>query len=120
VTQFILAIGSPVVKQSGYPFPGEVRAALFTRAGALRYVVEATGRNYAGMLHIFSPAQICVTQGEGQSPAAPPDWPALVERAFRDGLAYGGNVENSDPDLAWSHSRIRADLLAWLIAAEGL
>jgi hypothetical protein len=31
-----------------------------------------------------------------------------VERAFRDGLAYGGNVENADPDVAWQHSKARS------------
>lgn len=33
-----------------------------------------------------------------------------VEQAFRDGLAYGSNVENADPDIAWGHSRARAAL----------
>jgi hypothetical protein len=33
-----------------------------------------------------------------------------VEQAFRDGLAYGGNVENADPDVAWQHSKARATL----------
>lgn len=32
----------------------------------------------------------------------------LVERAFRDGLAYGTNVSSADPDVAWEHSSIRA------------
>jgi len=32
----------------------------------------------------------------------------LVERAFRDGLAYGTNVISADPDVAWEHSSIRA------------
>lgn len=35
---------------------------------------------------------------------------ALVEQAFRDGLTYGGNVDNADADLAWSQSRIRSAL----------
>jgi hypothetical protein len=35
---------------------------------------------------------------------------ALVEQAFRDGLAYGTNVENADPDLAWQQSRARSSL----------
>lgn len=38
-----LEIGTPVTKISGYPFPGEIRAAFTNRAGDLRYVVEATG-----------------------------------------------------------------------------
>lgn len=45
--------GQQVVKTQGYPFPGEIRAAFRTRAGKWRYVVEATGGGYAGMLHIF-------------------------------------------------------------------
>jgi len=53
-----LAIGTRVRKSSGYPYPGEIRAAFHTRSGRLRYVVEATGEDYAGMLHIFSPEQI--------------------------------------------------------------
>lgn len=53
-----LAIGDAVVKASGYRFPGEVRAAFTNRAGEVRYVVEATGADYAGMLHIFSPDQL--------------------------------------------------------------
>jgi hypothetical protein len=42
-----------VVKPQGYPFPGEIRAVFRTKAGKWRYVVEATGDGYAGMLHIF-------------------------------------------------------------------
>lgn len=34
----------------------------------------------------------------------------LVEQAFRDGLAYGSNTENADPDIAWGHSRARSTL----------
>lgn len=34
----------------------------------------------------------------------------LVERAFKDGLAYAGNVHNPDPELAWQQSRVRASL----------
>jgi len=33
-----------------------------------------------------------------------------AERAFKDGLAYGSNVRNADPDIAWGHSAIRAAL----------
>lgn len=58
-----LAVGTPVAKHTGYGFPGEVRAAFRTREGKLRYVVEATGPGYDGMLHIFSPEQIIVQQG---------------------------------------------------------
>lgn len=32
----------------------------------------------------------------------------LVEQAFRDGLAYGNNVEGADSDVAWQQSRVRA------------
>lgn len=51
-------VGKPVIKVDGYPFPGEVRAVFVTKTGAVRYVVEATGADYAGMLHIFSPRQL--------------------------------------------------------------
>lgn len=51
-------IGDQVVKHSGYPFPGEIRAVFTTRGDEIRYVVEATGAGYIGMLHIFSPAQL--------------------------------------------------------------
>ena len=34
----------------------------------------------------------------------------LVERAFRDGIAYAGNVVVTDVDLAWEQSRVRAEL----------
>lgn len=34
----------------------------------------------------------------------------LVERAFKDGLAYAGNVRNPDPDVAWGHSAVRQAL----------
>lgn len=42
----------------GYRFPGEVRAVFRTKLGAVRYVVEATGKDYAGMLHIFNGDQL--------------------------------------------------------------
>lgn len=54
----LIRVGTSVQKVSGYSFPGEIRAVFTTRAGKVRYVVEATGREYAGMLHIFSPEQI--------------------------------------------------------------
>lgn len=53
-----IEVGTSVRKTSGYPFPGEVRAVFTNKKGDTRYVVEATGPDYAGMLHIFSPAQI--------------------------------------------------------------
>lgn len=52
------AVGATVRKVTGYPYPGEVRAAFKTKAGETRYVVEATGADYAGMLHIFSGEQL--------------------------------------------------------------
>lgn len=35
---------------------------------------------------------------------------ALVEQAFRDGLAFASNVLVHDPDEAWRTSRVRASL----------
>jgi len=58
-----MPVGTQVVKVSGYSFPGEIRSSFTTRAGLLRYVVEATGADYAGMLHIFSPSQIAASPG---------------------------------------------------------
>src|SRR6478752_2736364 len=51
-------IGDKVQKTQGYPFPGEVRSVFWTRSGQRRYVVEATGQDYAGMLHIFNREQL--------------------------------------------------------------
>jgi len=53
-----LQVGTAVVKSTGYPFPGEVRSVFTNRAGEVRYVVEATGRDYGGMLHIFNGEQL--------------------------------------------------------------
>ena len=53
-----LPIGTPVRKVIGYPFPGEVRAAFTTISGNERFVVEATGEEYRGMLHIFNGDQL--------------------------------------------------------------
>jgi hypothetical protein len=59
-----LNIGHQVTKRIGYPFPGEVRSVFKTRAGLIRYVVEATGADYSGMLHIFSPEQLSISPQE--------------------------------------------------------
>lgn len=55
--------GSNVLKAVGYPFPGEVRSVFWTRANQRRFVVEATGRDYAGMLHIFNGTQLTNLDG---------------------------------------------------------
>jgi hypothetical protein len=52
------AIYSYVKKRTGYKFPGMVMAKFYTRAGVLRYVVEAIDENYTGMLHIFNDSQL--------------------------------------------------------------
>lgn len=54
----VLQVGDAVYKPSGYPYPGVIRSVFYTTAGKLRYVVEATGEDYKGMLHIFSPSQL--------------------------------------------------------------
>lgn len=41
---------------------------------------------------------------------APIEITEAAERAFKDGLAYGSNVRNADPDIAWGNSAIRAAL----------
>lgn len=53
-----MKIGDQVIKTSGYPYPGEIRAIFTTKAGLTRYVVEATGEGYKGMLHIFNGEQL--------------------------------------------------------------
>jgi hypothetical protein len=53
-----LPIGTVVEKVGGYPFPGTVVTAFHTLAGQERFVVEATGEQYAGMLHIFNGGQL--------------------------------------------------------------
>lgn len=58
-------IGTAVAKTNGYPFPGEVRSTFTTRHGQRRYVVEATGKDYAGMLHIFNEQQLCDPSKDG-------------------------------------------------------
>lgn len=53
-----LPVGTQVTKASGYPYPGEVRSAFTTIEGNERFVVEATGPDYRGMLHIFNGDQL--------------------------------------------------------------
>ena len=53
-----LVVGDKVVKVDGYPFPGKVVSKFTKIDGQVRYVVEATGEEYAGMLHIFSGKQL--------------------------------------------------------------
>lgn len=54
-------IGDRISKPKGYSFDGEVRAVFTNRAGETRIVAELIGDNGGGMLHIFSPAQLCKT-----------------------------------------------------------
>jgi hypothetical protein len=51
-------LGKKVNKVSGYRYPGEVVAVFNNKAGETRFVVEATGEEYAGMLHIFNQNQL--------------------------------------------------------------
>lgn len=52
------AVGDKVRKHKGYPFPGVIVAVFTTTADHVRVVVEATGEDYQGMLHIFSQENI--------------------------------------------------------------
>lgn len=52
------SIGDSVKKVKGYPYPGVIMAVFRTRALEWRYVVEATGEDYKGMLHIFNGDQL--------------------------------------------------------------
>lgn len=51
-------IGDPVHKPKGYNYPGEIVSVFTTISGEIRYVVEATGEGYKGMLHIFNAEQL--------------------------------------------------------------
>jgi hypothetical protein len=59
------SIGDQVRKRAGYEYPGVVVSVFTTRAGAVRYVVEADHPAFAGMLHIFNEEQL-----ERRSPLA--------------------------------------------------
>lgn len=54
----VLRRGTKVRKREGYGFPGTIVSKFETTSGATRYVVEATGEGYKGMLHIFNGEQI--------------------------------------------------------------
>lgn len=53
-----LKLNEQVKKKSGYSYPGTIVAVFQTLAGDTRYVVEATGADYKGMLHIFNGDQL--------------------------------------------------------------
>ena len=59
-----LPVGTPVRKVKGYGFPGVVVSVFTTTAGNIRFVVEATGDDYAGMLHIFNGDQLAALSEE--------------------------------------------------------
>jgi len=63
-------VGQCVQKRSGYRYPGVVIGICATRAGAVRYVVEADHPSFRGMLHIFSGEQLIAAADidEGRSP----------------------------------------------------
>lgn len=54
----MIEVNDRVVKVKGYPFYGVIVSKFYTTNGNLRYVVEATGSGYQGMLHIFNEHQI--------------------------------------------------------------
>lgn len=51
-------VGDDVQKVSGYKFYGTIVAVFETILGETRYVVEATGDGYEGMLHIYNGNQL--------------------------------------------------------------
>ena len=51
-------VGDLVRKRVGYEYPGIIVSVFTTRAGAVRYVVEADHPGFAGMLHIFNGEQL--------------------------------------------------------------
>jgi len=51
-------VGDLVRKRAGYEYPGVIVSVFTTRAGSVRYVVEADHPGFAGMLHIFNGDQL--------------------------------------------------------------
>lgn len=51
-------VGDLVRKRAGYEYPGIIVSVFRTRAGAVRYVVEADHPGFTGMLHIFNEDQL--------------------------------------------------------------
>jgi hypothetical protein len=51
-------IGAKVQKVKGYKYPGVVVSVFRTLRRQVRYVVEADGPEYEGMLHIFNNSQL--------------------------------------------------------------
>jgi hypothetical protein len=51
-------VGDRVRKRVGYEYPGYIASVFTTRAGAVRYVVEADHPAFSGMLHIFNGEQL--------------------------------------------------------------
>jgi hypothetical protein len=51
-------VGDLVKKSAGYEYPGIIVSVFTTRAGAVRYVVEADHPAFVGMLHIFNGDQL--------------------------------------------------------------
>ena len=64
----LFKVGDRVQKRSGYRFPGIVRSVYPKGDGEIRYDVEADHPAFAGMLHIFSEAQL---EPREDSPPAP-------------------------------------------------
>lgn len=58
MTTRVFKQGDKVQKVSGYRYPGVVVAVFQTTAGAVRYVVESTVPECAGMLHIYNGSQL--------------------------------------------------------------
>lgn len=51
-------LNDKVVKVSGYKYPGIVVSVFRNTKGDIRYVVECTGKDVEGMLHIFNETQL--------------------------------------------------------------
>jgi hypothetical protein len=51
-------LGDLVKKRAGYEYPGVIVSVFTTRAGAVRYVVEADHTAFTGMLHVFNGDQL--------------------------------------------------------------
>lgn len=79
--------GQSVVKKEGYNYPGEVVCVFRNKIGQIRYVVEATGVGYEGMLHIFNGDQLTHFASKPEAGGEPLE---LVKGAVQSKSIYGG------------------------------
>lgn len=63
VVPFRFHLGQKVQKRNGYRYPGFIDSRYRTRAGLIRYDVEADHPDFEGMIHIFAEDQLVERNG---------------------------------------------------------